>query len=333
MKRILTGDRPTGFLHLGHFVGSLKSRLELQDSHEMFILVADVQALTDNFDDTTKIKNSVLEVMKDYISIGLDPKKCKFILQSAVPEIAELTVFYSNLVSISRLMRNPTVKSEIIEKKGSFTNENITYGFLGYPVSQAADITVFVADIVPVGIDQSPMIEQSRELVRKFNSIYGNVLKVPEIMLSSTPRLIGIDGQNKMSKSLDNTIKLSETEDILRKKVFSMYTDPTRIHKDDPGHVENNPVFIYLRNFDFDIDTVQELEERYRKGRVGDMEVKERLFKVLNDFIDPIRDRRSKLTDDDYLIDILKEGTMYSREIAKDTISRVKDSMSLYKII
>ena len=332
MKRILTGDRPTGKLHLGHFVGTLKSRIDLQSTYEMFILIPDVQALTDNFDNPTKVKNSILELMKDYLSIGLDPLKCNFVLQSAVPEIAELTVFLSNLVSISRLMRNPTVKSEIINKKGSFTNENITYGFLGYPVSQAADITVFMADVVPVGIDQSPMIEQTKELVKKFNSIYGNVLKVPQIMLTDTPSLIGIDGKSKMSKSLDNTILLSEKEDVLKKKVFSMYTDPTRIHKNDPGHVENNPVFIYHRIFNPNIEEVKDLEERYKIGTVGDIEVKEKLFIALNNFITPIRERREKLNNNDYLLDILTEGTKSAREISKDTLLKVKDSMSLYRI-
>ena len=332
MKRVLTGDRPTGVLHLGHFVGSLRSRLEMQDTYEVFILIADVQALTDNFDNPSKIRNSILEIMKDYLSIGLDPSKCKFILQSEVPEIAELTIFFSNLVTISRLMRNPTVKSEIIDKKGSFTNKNITYGFLGYPVSQAADITIFEADVVPVGIDQSPMVEQTVELVKKFNLIYKNTLKIPKVILTDTPMLVGIDGKSKMSKSLGNTINLSEEENMLKKKVFSMYTDPTRIHKDDPGHVEGNPVFIYHRLFNDNIDEVRDLEDRYKKGTVGDVEVKEKLFIALNNFITPIREKRLLLKDENYLLDILSEGTKYSRAIARDTIVKVKDAMALYSI-
>ncbi len=329
-QRMLTGDRPTGLLHIGHYVGSLSARVKFQDDFDVIVLIANIQALTDNFENPKKVNLNIMEVLKDYIAIGLDPKKVTFVLQSDISEIAELTVIYSNLVTISRLMRNPTVKSEVIQKKNTFSNDNITYGFLGYPVSQAADITAFMADIVPVGDDQSPMLEQTIEIVRKFNKIYGDVLKSPKIYLSEVPRLVGLDGKNKMSKSLNNVITFKDTESELKKKVMSMYTDPTRIHKNDPGHTENNPVFIYHNIFNNNKDEVKEMESLYREGKISDLEVKERLFSVLNDFLLPIREKRCSLEgEEDSLYEILKEGTKKGQNIAKDTLKRVKDSMFL----
>jgi tryptophanyl-tRNA synthetase len=329
-KTILTGDRPTGQLHLGHYVGSLKSRLKFQNDYDTIILIANIQALTDNFDNPKKVSENILEVLKDYISVGLDPNLVTFVLQSDISEIAELTVLYSNLVTISRLMRNPTVKSEIIEKKNKFSNDLITLGFLGYPVSQAADITAFMADLVPVGEDQAPMLEQTIEIVKKFNNIYGNILKVPKIYISDVPRLVGLDGKSKMSKSIGNTINFSDTTNIIKNKIMSMYTDPNRIHKNDPGNVEGNPVFIYHNIFNSNKEEVKDLESRYRIGRVGDVEVKEKLFKVIEEFISPIRERRLSLEGKDkYLFEILKSGTKRGRDIASKTLYNVKNSMDL----
>ncbi|MHB8362703.1 MAG: tryptophan--tRNA ligase [Patescibacteria group bacterium] len=328
-KRILTGDRPTGNLHIGHYVGSLKSRLEFQDEYDTFVLIADVQALTDNFNTPLKIKDNILELLKDYLAVGLDPNKVTFVLQSQIPQIAELTIFFSNLVSVARLMRNPTVKNELNDKKDLFKN-SIPYGFLGYPVSQAADISIFDADLVPVGDDQAPHVEQTIEIVKKFNSVYGDTLKVPTLKLGTIPRLIGTDGKSKMSKSMNNTINFSDSTQDIKKKIMQMYTDPKRIHQTDPGEIKGNPVFIYHNAFNPNKEEIKDLENRYRKGQVGDIEVKEKLFNAIEAFISPIRDKRLEFNNkDDYLYDVLKEGTLRASDEAQKTILKVRESMKL----
>ncbi len=328
-KRILTGDRPTGNLHIGHYVGSLKSRLEFQNEYDTFVLIADVQALTDNFNTPLKVRDNILELLKDYLAVGLDPKKVTFVLQSQIPQIAELTIFFSNLVSVARLMRNPTVKNELYDKKDLFKH-SIPYGFLGYPVSQAADISIFNADLVPVGDDQAPHIEQTIEIVKKFNSVYGDTLKVPTLKLGTIPRLVGIDGKSKMSKSMNNTINFSDTTQDIKRKIMQMYTDPKRIHSTDPGEVKGNPVFIYHNAFNPNKSEIKDLENRYKKGQVGDIEVKEKLFNAIDAFISPIREKRLELNNkDNYLYDILKEGTLRARDEAQNTMSKVRESMKL----
>lgn len=327
MKRILTGDRPTGKMHLGHYVGSLKNRVKLQDSYDQFVMVADVQALTDNFDNPEKVRASIHELILDYLAVGIDPKKTTILIQSMIPEIAELTVFYLNLVTLERVLRNPTVKDEI-KQKGF--EKNVPVGFAVYPISQAADITIFNADLVPVGEDQLPMIEQTREIVRKFNSLYSEVFHAPEALLGEVKRLPGIDGNTKMGKSLGNAIYLSDTEEELKKKVMSMYTDPTRIHPTDPGKVEGNPVFIYHDTFNPNKDEVADLKERYQNGKVGDIEVKQKLFVALNDFLKPIRERRIEFAKDPENLDrILIEGTAKAREVAKETMKEVRKAMKI----
>lgn len=326
-KRILTGDRPTGKLHLGHYVGSLENRVKLQDSYDQFVMIADVQALTDNFDNPEKVRASIKEVLLDYLAVGIDPKKTTILIQSLIPEIAELTVFYLNLVTLERVLRNPTVKNEI-KQKGF--GKNIPSGFAMYPISQAADITVFNADLVPVGEDQLPMIEQTREIVRKFNSLYRRVFVEPEALIGEVKRLPGIDGNSKMGKSLGNAIYLSDSEEELKKKVMSMYTDPTRIHPTDPGKVEGNPVFIYHEIFNPDKSEVKNLERRYKEGKVGDIEVKQRLFKALNEFLKPIRERRAKFAKDPGNLDrILMDGTARARKVSKETMKQVRSAMKI----
>ncbi len=329
MKRILTGDRPTGKLHLGHYLGSLKNRVKLQDSYDQFVMIADIQALTDNFDNPQKVHDSVKELALDYLSVGIDPHKTTIFIQSQIPQIAELTIFYMNLVTVARLQRNPTVKEEM-KQKGY--GENVTLGFLAYPVSQAADITCVNADLVPVGADQLPMIEQTREIVHKFNSLYGDILHEPEALLGEFPRLVGTDGQVKMSKSLGNTIYLSDGPEEVEKKVMSMYTDPTRIKPTDPGHIEGNPVFVYLDAFASDGDKVQTMnyKDLYQKGQVGDVEVKKFLAKVLNEFLSPIRAKRAQYEEQPELIEqILREGTQKAREEAQKTLAEVKKAMKI----
>lgn len=327
MKRILTGDRPTGPLHLGHYVGSLKQRVELQTKYETYILIADIQALTDNFETPEKVNKNVLEVALDNLACGIDPAVSTFVIQSAVPEIAELTVFYMNLVTVGRLGQNPTVKTEIRERG---FKESVPVGFLSYPVSQAADITVFQADLVPVGEDQLPMIEQTREIVRKFNRLYGKTLVEPEAMLSKFPRLPGTDGKEKMSKSLGNVINLSDSAAAVREKVMKMYTDPTRIHATDPGHVLGNPVFTYLDAFNPDKKEVADFKNRYCAGKVGDVEVKKRLTEVLNKFLDPIRKRRAEYAKNPKAVmKIFESGTERGRLIASETLKAVKKAMKI----
>lgn len=339
---ILTGDRPTGRLHVGHYVGSLRRRVELQNSGEfekIFIMIADAQALTDNFDNPEKIRQNIIEVALDYLSAGLDPAKSNLFIQSQISELTELTFFYSNLVTVSRLQRNPTVKSEIQMRN---FETSIPVGFFTYPISQAADITAFKATTVPVGEDQLPMIEQTREIVRKFNSIYDEVLVEPEVLLPENEaccRLPGIDGKQKMSKSLGNCIYLADTEEDVKKKVMSMYTDPTHIRREDPGHLEGNCVFTYLDAFSKpehfeeylpDYASLQELKDHYTRGGLGDVVVKKFLNNVLQEELAPIRARRAEYEKDiPAVYEILRQGTEVARETAAQTLSEVKRAMRI----
>ncbi len=326
-KRILTGDRPTGPLHLGHYVGSLKNRVKLQDEYDTYVLIADIQALTDNFEHPEMLEANVMEVALDYLAVGLDPNKVKIVVQSMVPELTELTIYFMNLVTVATLERNPTLKAEIQQK--NFT-KGIPVGFYTYPISQAADITIFKADLVPVGEDQLPMIEQTREIVRRFNRLYQKILIEPKAMLGEMARLPGTDGGAKMSKSLGNVICLGDQPEVVRKRVMSMFTDPTRIHPTDPGHVEGNPVFTYHDVFNPDKAEVEELKERYRKGTVGDVEVKERLFKALDGFLAPIRARRSEFAARRSDVrDIILEGTRKGRALAQQTMEEVRSAMKI----
>ena len=326
-QRILTGDRPTGPLHLGHYVGSLKNRVLLQDKddYEQFILIADIQALTDNYDNPQKIKDNILKLTLDYLSVGINPGKSTIIIQSQIPELAELTIYLMNMITVAQLERNPTVKNEIRQKG---YRENVPVGFFVYPISQAADILGFQANLVPVGEDQLPMIEQSREIVRRFNSLYGQTFVEPKEMLSEVPRLCGIDGKEKMSKSLNNTINLSDSSDVVYEKVMKMYTDPTRVRATDPGHTENNPVFIYLNVFHDDKREIKDFEDKYRLGKVGDIEVKKRLAEILNNFLEPIRQKRKEYEKNIPLVNsILKEGTERGREVVQQTMSLVRKAV------
>ena len=331
-KRILTGDRPTGKLHLGHYTGSLRNRVALQNTgeYDMYIMIADQQALTDNAKDPQKIINSVMEVTMDYLSVGLDPEKVNIFIQSQIPELTELTTYYLNLVSVARLQRNPTVKEEIKQK--SFGGEGVPAGFFVYPVSQAADITAFKADLVPVGNDQKPMLEQAREVVRSFNHTYGDVLVEPEGMYPEgiEGRMPGIDGKAKMSKSLGNAIYLSDDEETVKKKVMSMYTDPNHIRVEDPGNVENNTVFTYLDAFYKDKEYLEELKDHYRRGGLGDVKLKRLLIKVLEEELAPIRARRKELEENkEYLYEVLMKGSQNARKVAAQTLSEVREAMGI----
>ena len=329
-KRILTGDRPTGRLHIGHYFGSLRTRVEMQNSGEYdpYILIADVQALTDNFNNPEKVRKNVREVMLDYLSVGLDPEKTTIYIQSMIPEVAELTVYYSNLVTIARLERNPTVKTEIAQKKALF-GESVTYGFLGYPVSQAADITAFEGKLVPVGEDQLPLIEQCREIVRKFNSIYGEVLIEPEAVLSSTKRIKGLDGNEKMGKSLGNAIYLSDSPEEITKKVMGAVTDPNRIRKDDKGNPDICMV-AYYHNLFSDKEECKKVCEECRVGKRGCVACKKELAKNIIDFLEPIREKRKYYEERPELVDeLLIKGTEKARETAKETMKKVKKAMRL----
>lgn len=330
-KRILTGDRPTGKLHIGHYFGSLKTRVEMQDNPEYdpFILIADVQALTDNFNNPEKVRKNVREVAMDYLSVGIDPKKTTIYVQSMIPETAELTVFYSNLVTIARLQRNPTVKTEIAQKKDLF-GESVTYGFLGYPVSQAADITTFEGELVPVGEDQLPLIEQCREIVRKFNSIYGEgVLKEPKAVLSSSKRIKGLDGNEKMGKSLGNAIYLSDSEEEITRKVMSAVTDPARIKKDDPGNPDVCMV-AYYHNLFTKPEEVKTVCEECTAGKRGCVACKKQLAANIIEELRPIREKREYYEAHPEEVDkILIEGTEKARKVAKETMKKVKKAMML----
>lgn len=341
-KIILTGDRPTGRLHLGHYVGSLKTRLELQnegDFEQMYVMIADAQALTDNADNPDKIRENIIEVALDYLSIGLDPKKVTIFIQSQISSLTELTFFYNNLVTVSRLQRNPTVKSEI--KMRDF-EVNIPVGFFTYPISQAADITAFRANIIPVGEDQLPMIEQTREIVRSFNRIYDEVLVEPHAMLPDNEvalRLPGIDGNQKMSKSLGNGIYLADSPEEVKRKVMSMYTDPNHVHVEDPGSTKNNPVFTYLEAFSTDEDfdeflpeykNLDELKAHYEKGGLGDVKIKKFLLDVLERTLKPIRERRAYYEERvEEVYKILEEGSVVARQVADETLLRVKRAMHI----
>ena len=341
-KIILTGDRPTGKLHLGHYVGSLRRRVELQnagDFEKMFVFMADVQALTDNADNPEKIRQNIIEVALDYLSVGLDPEKCTLFIQSQIPEISELTTFFMNLISVSRVQRNPTVKTEI--KMRNF-EANIPMGFFSYPVSQAADIATFKATTVPAGEDQEPMLEVAREIVRRFNQVYAPVLVEPNIMLpenATARRLPGTDGKEKMSKSLGNCIFLSDDADTVWKKVKGMYTDPTHLNVSDPGHIEGNAVFTYLDAFSTDDDfaefwpefkTLDELKAAYTAGGIGDMKCKKLLNNVLNKMLEPIRKRRHEFEQDiPEIYNILKKGSESARQTAAQTLSEVKEAMQI----
>lgn len=341
-KIILTGDRPTGKLHLGHYIGSLKRRVQLQeqgDYDRMFVFMADVQAFTDNADDPEKIRQNIIEVALDYMAAGLDPAKCTLFIQSRIPELAELTTYLMNLVSVSRVQRNPTVKTEI--KMRNF-EANIPLGFFCYPVSQAADIALFKATTVPAGEDQEPMLELTRELVRRFNQIYSEVLVEPEIMLpenTTARRLPGTDGKEKMSKSLGNCIYLSDTADEVWKKVKGMYTDPLHVNLSDPGHVEGNAVFTYLDAFSTDEDfalfwpeyqNLDELKEHYTRGGLGDMKCKKFLNEVINKMLEPMRKRRHELEQDiPAIYDILRKGSEDAREVGANTMAEVREAMRI----
>lgn len=332
-KVLLTGDRPSGQLHLGHYVGSLRNRVALQDSgdYDCFVLIADVQALTDNFKDPQKVRDNVLEVALDYLAVGLDPERTTIFIQSLVPALAELTVFYLNLVTVARLERNPTVKTEIKEKG---FGASIPAGFLVYPVSQAADITFCKANVVPVGEDQLPMIEQTREIVRSFNSIYGEVLVEPDPMIPDdlqSRRLPGITGnESKMSKSLNNGIYLADDADTLRAKIRQMYTDPGHLRVNDPGKIEGNTVFTYLDVFADDKQKVAELKEHYQRGGLGDVKVKDYLFEVLEATMGPIRERRREFAKDPAAVyEILKAGTEKANAVASQTLLEVRKAMCI----
>ena len=341
-KIILTGDRPTGKLHVGHYVGSLKGRVQLQNSgkyDEVFIMIADAQALTDNADNPEKVRQNIIEVALDYLSCGLDPVKSTLLIQSQIPELCELSFYYMNLVTVSRLQRNPTVKSEIQMRN---FEASIPVGFFTYPISQAADITAFKATTVPVGEDQLPMLEQTKEIVRKFNSIYGETLVEPEVLLPSNQaclRLPGIDGKAKMSKSLNNCIYLSDSSDDVKKKIMTMFTDPNHLKVSDPGKVDGNPVFIYLDAFcqehhfeEFlpEYANLDELKAHYTRGGLGDVKVKRFLNEVIQEELEPIRKRRKEYEKDiPAIYEILKKGSEKAEEVAAKTLSEVKSAMKI----
>ncbi len=328
-KVILTGDRPTGPLHLGHYVGSLANRLKMQNDYDQYIMIADMQALTDHAYQPELIRKSIIQVAFDYLAIGIDPKKSTILLQSLIPQLSELTMYYLNLVTWNRLKHNPTVKQEIKQKN---FQDSVPAGFMIYPVSQAADITAFKANFVPVGDDQLPMIEQTNEIVRKFNRTYNKeVLIEAEAITPQIARLPGIDGNAKMSKTLNNAIYLCDDADLLKKKVMSMFTDPNHLKVEDPGKVEGNPVFIYLDAFDPDKESLKKMKEHYSKGGLGDMVCKKHLLEVLNHFLEPIRTKRKEYEKDPkYVLDLIFKGSKEAEKIAANTLSEVRKVMHLY---
>ena len=330
-QTILTGLRPTGNLHLGHYFGAGQNWTKLQDDYDFYLEIADVQALTDNFDNPEKVRKNVYEITKDLLAIGIDPNKVHLFIQSKIPEIAELTVFYSNLVTVARLQRNPTVKTEISQKKELFGNngESITYGFLGYPVSQAADITAFDGEVVPVGDDQLPLLEQCREIVRKFNSIYGEVLKEPQQVLSKTTRVKGLDGNEKMGKSLGNAVYLVDDEETIKKKIMGAVTDPDKIKKDDPANPDVCMVYYYhkLVNNEENVNTIC---SECKKGSRGCVQCKKELIDAMNNFLKPIQERRKFYEENpDEVKNILDKGTQTAREKAKSKMTEVKKAMKI----
>ena len=327
-KKVLTGLRPTGNLHLGHYFGALTNWVKLQDEYECYFEIADVQALTDNFNNPEKVRKNVRETLIDLLSVGIDPNKSTIFVQSAIGEIAELTVYYSNLVTIARLYRNPTVKTEVKQKKNLFgeNGESITYGFLGYPVSQAADITIFEGDLIPVGEDQLPLIEQAREIVRKFNSIYGDVLKEPEHLLSTNPRIKGLDGNEKMGKSLGNAIFLCDDDETITKKVMSAVTDPTKIKKDDPANPDVCMVY-YYHNL-VNKDNVNKVCSECKNGERGCVACKKELIEAMQNFLKDIRNERKKYENNPELLDkILYEGTKKAKKVAAKNMKEIKKAI------
>ncbi len=330
MKTILTGDRPSGNLHIGHYFGSIKNRVLLQKDYETFIEIADVQALTDNFDDPEKVRKNVYELALDYLACGIDPEEASIFIQSQIPEIAELTIFFSNLITVSRLSRNPTTKAEIKQKKEKFgdNGESITYGFLGYPVSQAADIAIFNADLVPVGDDQLPHMEQYREIIRKYNSIYGEVFNEAEPYLSNNTRVKGLDGNNKMSKSLGNAIYIKDTPEEVSKKVMNAVTDPNKIKKDDPANPDVCMVYYYhklMENPD-----IEKVCSECKKGERGCVQCKKELIEKINEFLKPMQERRKHYEEHPELVEkVLKDGTKKARDKAIETMKQVKASMKI----
>lgn len=327
-KVALTGDRPTGPLHLGHYVGSLMNRVTLQETYDQFIMIADMQALTDNFENPTKVRDNVVQVALDYLAVGIDPKKSTIFIQSMIPQIAELTMYFLNLVTVARLQRNPTVKTEI-QQRGF--EQSLPAGFFVYPVSQAADITIVKGTVVPVGEDQLPMIEQTNEIVRSFNRIYQcTVFPECQALVPKVARLPGTDGKLKMSKSLGNAMFLSDEADVVAKKVMSMYTDPNHIRVEDPGQVEGNTVFTYLDIFDPNTAEVAALKEHYQRGGLGDVKLKRRLIDILEALLAPIRTRRKELAQDSqHVMEIVFDGTERARAVAAQTLSDVKQVMHL----
>lgn len=325
-KRILTGDRPTGNLHLGHFVGTLANRVRLQDEYECYFIIADLHMLTTHFDRIPNVAENARELVYDYYSVGIDPERSTIYLQSLVPEVSELMLIFSMLVTVPRLQRVPTLKDQM----QAANIDTATMGLLSYPVLQAADIMMVRAHLVPVGKDQSSHLEVTREIAQRFNSLYGEVFPVPEILIGEIPTLVGTDGQAKMSKSLNNAIFLSDDEDTVNKKVMKMYTDPTRLRATDPGHVEGNPVFQYHDAFNDNKEEVQDLKERYVSGKVGDVEVKKKLAEALNRFLEPIRERRSKIASQPKKVaEILMEGSARAQKEAKETLRLVKQAMKM----
>lgn len=330
-KTILTGLRPTGNLHLGHLFGAGQNYIKLQDDYDFYLEIADVQALTDNFNNPEKVRKNVTEITIDLLSIGLDPKKVNFFIQSKIPEIAELTVYYSNLVTVARLERNPTVKTEIAQKKELFGNdgESITYGFLGYPVSQAADITAFDGELVPVGEDQLPLLEQCREIVRKFNSIYGETLKEPQAILSETKRVKGLDGNDKMGKSLGNAIFLNDNEETIQKKIMGAVTDPEKIKKDDPANPDVCMVYYYHKLVNTK-ESYEKICNECKKGTRGCVQCKKELIEAMNHFLSPIREKRKYYEEHPEVIkEILKNGTKKAKEKAEEQMKNVRKAMKI----
>ncbi len=327
-KVVLTGDRPTGPLHLGHYVGSLKNRVELQNTCDQFVMIADVQALTDNYEQPEKVRENVLQVALDYLAVGIDPVKTTIFIQSLIPALFELTIYYLNLVTWNRLKHNPTVKQEIVQKG---YGESVPAGFMVYPVSQAADISAFRADLVPVGDDQLPMVEQTNEIVRHFNRIYkSNVLVECQALIPKMARLPGTDGKAKMSKSLGNCIYLGDSADEVAKKVKGMYTDPGHLRVEDPGKVEGNPVFTYLDAFDADREGLEAMKAHYQRGGLGDSVVKKRLLEVLQAFLEPVRKKRNEYAQDPaHVMEIVRKGTQRANAVASQTLQDARKAMRL----
>ncbi len=330
-KTILTGLRPTGNLHLGHYFGACQNYLKMQNDYDFYLEIADVQALTDNFNNPEKVRKNVTEITIDLLSTGLDPNKVNFFIQSKIPEIAELTVFYSNLVTVARLQRNPTVKTEIAQKKELFGNdgESITYGFLGYPVSQAADITAFQGELVPVGEDQLPLIEQCREIVRKFNSIYGETLKEPSAILSETKRVKGLDGNDKMGKSLGNAIFLNDSEEVIKKKIMGAITDPKKIKKDDPANPDICMVY-YYHNLVNNKENIEKVCSECKKGSRGCVQCKKELIEAMNNFLAPIKEKRAYYeAHPEEVKEILENGTKKAKQKAEEQMKKIKKAMKI----